>query len=419
MLAAGVLALAILAISAGATLFRETLISALAWENQLELERGSNSLQADIAPDGSLWVLVESEDPYSAKLQQLQEGTVIQTVKLADDPLLRAALERNDGEVGSFSSMTIDSSGKLWLNMGSSETVSWDGERWSVVTAATAGETRVEEMEFGAGIVWALLSNQSGLLAIDPISGESREYSLEFEFSDGPVELLPDMISAAHDGGIVVAGVMNPGGIGLLSLDLNGNPSVLTFIPDPKSVGARKIQHVSGDAKGQIHLIFEFAEPCSNGFRRVKSGTRLANALWVWRDLAYEANCSLRAGSDSIAVDPLGRTWVGNNKDGVHVFEAPSRAPLDAPLEPSMLYTEDNSGFNGRDLNQMRTGQILAASSFGRELVSIDATQEELPAPLPAPLVWLLANSSLIYIFMIPLIVISVWRLNKANFGKE
>jgi hypothetical protein len=47
MLVAGVLALTILAISVGATLFRKTLISALAWESQLELEQGMNLLQAE------------------------------------------------------------------------------------------------------------------------------------------------------------------------------------------------------------------------------------------------------------------------------------------------------------------------------------------------------------------------------------
>jgi hypothetical protein len=415
----GILALGILGIAAAATLFRETLLSDLAWESQLELERGSKLLQAEIAPDGSLWVLVEQQDPYSAEIRQFENGEAIQSAKLADDPILRAALERNDGQISFFSSMAIDNSGKLWLNLGSGETVSWDGERWTSAAGATGSETRVEELKFGAASLWALLSSQSGLLAIDPRTGESRPYPLEFEFPDGSVELLPDMLSASHDGGIVVAGAMNPVGLGLLSLDLNGNPSVLTFIPDPKSVGARKLLHVTGDGKGQIHLIYEFAEPCSNGFRRIKSGTRLADAQWVWRDLAYEADCSVRAGSDSIAVDPLGRTWIESSENGVYVFEAPSHQPLDGPLEPSIHYTEENSGFNGRELVQMPTGRILTASTFGRELVSIDAAQEELPAPLPEPLAWLIANSSLILFLTIPLLGILIWRQNKANFGRN
>jgi hypothetical protein len=145
----------------------------------------------------------------------------------------------------------------------------------------------------------------------------------------------------------------------------------------------------------------------------------VASDYCVWRDLAYEADCSAGTGSDSIAVDAWGRTWIENSVTGVYVFEPPGPTPPDAALEPSMFYTEDNSGFNGDELSQMRTGPILAASTFGRELVSINATQQELPAPLPEPLVWLLANSSLILFLAIPLIGILVWRQNKANFGRE
>jgi len=160
-------------------------------------------------------------------------------------------------------------------------------------------------------------------------------------------------------------------------------------------------------------------EPCLGGFRRVKSGTRVASDYWVWRELAYEADCSIRSGSDSIAVDALGRTWIENSVNGVYVFEPPGPVPLNAPLEPSMIYTEENSGFNGRELSQGRTGQILAASIFGRELVTINASQKDLPAPLPEPLAWVIANSSLIFFLAIPLLVILVWRQNKANFGRD
>jgi hypothetical protein len=415
MLALGILALAILGIAAAATLFRETLLSDLAWKNQVELERGWRLLQAEVAPDGSIWVLAEHQEPYSAEIQQHEDGEAIQTAKLADEPKLRSVLEENDGEIGFFSTMAIDNSGKVWLNLGSGQTVSWDGERWSSVTGATAGETRVEELVFGGASVWALLDGQSGLLAIDPRTGESREYLLEFDLSEGPVELSPDMISATLEGGILVAGTMNPGGLGLLGLDSNGNPSVLSFIPDPESVGASRIQHIAGDARGKIHLIYALEEPCLDGLRRVKSGTRVASEYWVWRDLAYEADCSIRSESDSIAVDALGRTWIENSVNGVYVFEPPGPVPLNAPLEPSMIYTEENSGFNGHELSQGRTGQILATSIFGRELVTINASQRELPAPLPEPLAWVIANSSLIFFFAIPLLVILVWRQTKAN----
>jgi len=419
MLAVGIIALAILGIAAAATLFRVTLLSDLAWNNQVELERGWRLLQAEVAPDGSIWVLAEHQEPYSAEIRQYEDGEAVQTAKLADEPILRAVLEENDGEIGFFSTMTIDNSGKPWLNLGSGQTVSWDGERWSPATGAIAGETRVEQLEFGAATVWALLSGQSGLLAIDPETGESQEYLLKFDLAEGPVELWPDMISATLEGGILVAGKMNPGGFGLLGLDSAGNASVLSFIPNPESVGASRIQHLAGDARGKIHLIYGMEEPCLGGFRRVKSGTRVASNYWVWRDLAYEADCSIRSGSDSFAVDALGRTWIENPVNGVHVFAPPGPGLLNAPLQPSMIYTEENSGFNGHGLSQGQTGQILAASIFGRELATINAAQSDLPAPLPEPLAWVIANSSLILFFAIPLLVILVWRQNKANFGRE
>lgn len=419
MLAISILALGILGISAGATIFRETLLSDLAWNNQVELERGWRLLQAEVAPDGSIWVLGEQQEPYSAEIRHYEDGEATQTAKLADEPILRAVLEENDGEIGFFSSMAIDDSGKLWLNLGSGQIVSWDGERWSSTTGATAGETRIEELEFGSATVWALLSGQSGLLAIDPGTGESREYLLKFDLPEGPVELLPDMISATLEGGILVAGTMNPSGIGLLGLDSSGNASVLSFIPNPESVGASKIQHLAGDARGKIHLIYGMEEPCLGGLRRVKSGTRVASDYWVWRDLAYEADCSIRSGSDSFAVDALGRTWIENSVNGVYVFAPPGPGLLNAPLQPSMIYTEENSGFNGHGLSQGRTGQILAASTFGRELATIKASQRDLPAPLPEPLAWVIANSGLILFLAIPLIGILVWRQNKANFGRE
>ena len=419
MLAIGIVALTILGIAAAATLFRETLLSDLAWNNQVELERGWRLLQAEVAPDGSIWVLAEHQEPYSAEIRQYEDGEAIQTAKLADEPILRAVLEENDGEIGFFSSMAIDNSGRVWLNPGSGQTVSWDGERWSSTTGATAGEARVEELEFGAATVWVLLSGQSGLLAIDPGTGESREYLLEFDLPEGPVELRPDMISATLEGGFLVAGTMSPGGLGLLGLDSNGNASVLSFIPNPESVGASRIQHLTGDARGKIHLIYALEEPCLDGLRRVKSGTRVASDYWVWRDLAYEADCSISSGSDSFAVDALGRTWIENSVSGVHVFAPPGPGLLNAPLQPSMIYSEENSGFNGHGLSQGRTGQILAASIFGRELDAINASQSELPAPLPEPLAWVIANSSLIFFFAIPLFVILVWRQNKANFGRD
>ena len=419
MLVIGILALAILGIAAAATLFRETLLSDLAWNNQVELEPGWLLLQAELAPDGSIWVLAEHQEPYSAEIRQYEDGEAIQTAKLADEPILRAVLEENDGEIGFFSTMAIDNSGKLWLNLGSGQTVSWDGEQWSSATGATAGGNRVEDLEYGAATVWALLSDQGGLLAIDPSTGESREYLLKFDLPEGPVELWPDMISATLEGGILVAGTMNPGGLGLLGLDSNGDASVLSFIPNPESVGASRIQHLAGDARGKIHLIYGMEKPCLGGFRRVKSGTRVASDYWVWRDLAYEADCSIRSGSDSFAVDALGRTWIENSVNGVYVFAPPGPGLLNAPLQPSMIYTEENSGFSGHGLSQGRTGQILAASISGRELVTINASQRDLPAPLPEPLAWVIANSSLILLFAIPLIGILVWRQNKANFGRE
>ncbi len=417
MLAIGIVALTILGIAAAATLFRETLLSDLAWNNQVELEHGWQLLQAEVAPDGSIWVLAEHQEPYSAEIRQYEDGEAVQTAKLADEPNLRAILEQNDGEIGFFSTMAIDNSGRVWLNLGSGQTVSWDGERWSSATGATAGEARVDELEFGAATVWALLSGQSGLLTIDPGTGESREYLLKFDLPEGPVELWPDMISATLEGGILVAGTMNPGGFGLLGLDSAGNASVLSFIPNPESVGATSIQHFAGDARGKIHLIYGMEEPCLGGFRRVKSGTRVASDYWVWRDLAYEADCSIRSGSDSFAVDALGRTWIENSMNGVHVFAPPGPGLLNAPLQPSMIYTIENSGFNGHGLSQGRTGQILAASIFGRELVTINASQRELPAPLPEPLAWLIANSSLIFFFAIPLLVILIWRQGKFRKG--
>jgi len=114
-------------------------------------------------------------------------------------------------------------------------------------------------------------------------------------------------------------------------------------------------------------------------------------------------------------VDALGRTWIENSASGVHVFAPPGPGLLNAPLQPSMIYSEENSGFNGHGLSQGRTGQILAASIFGRELDAINASQSELPAPLPEPLAWVIANSSLIFFFAIPLLVALVWRQNKAN----
>ncbi len=419
MLAVGIIALTILGIAAAPTLFRETLLSDLAWKSQVELERGWRLLQADVAPDGSIWVLAEYRERFSAEIQQYEDGEAVQTVKLADEPMLRAVLEQSDGQIGLFSSMAIDNSSRVWLNLGSGQTLSWDGERWSSATGATGGEARVEELEFGAASVWALLSGQSGLLAIDPSSGESREYLLEFDFPEGPVELQPDMISATLEGGILIAGSMNPGGFGLLGLDSAGNASVLSFIPDPESVGASRVQHLAGDARGKIHLIYGMEEPCLGGFRRVKSGTRVASDYWVWRDLAYEADCSLRNGSESFAVDALGRTWIATSANGVYVFAPPGPGPLNAPLQPSMIYTEENSGFNGHGLSEGRTGQILASSIFGRELVTINASQRELPAPLPEPLAWVIANSSLIFFFAIPLLAILVWRQYKANFRRD
>ena len=419
MLAIGIVALAILGMAAGATLFRERLLSDLAWNNQVELERGWRLLQAEVAPDGSMWVLAEHQEPYSAEIRQYEGGEAVQSATLADDPNLRAVLEENNGEIGFLSAMAIDNSGRVWLNLGSGQTVSWDGERWSSTTGGTAGEARVEELEFGAATVWALLSDQSGLIAIEPSTGESREYGLKFDLPEGPVELWPDMISATLEGGILVAGTMNPGAFGLLGLDSAGNAFVLSFIPDPGSVGATSIQHLAGDARGKIHLIYGMEEPCLGGFRRVKSGTRVASDYWVWRDLAYEADCSIRSGSDSFAVDALGRTWIENPVNGVHVFAPPGPGLLNAPLQPSMIYTIENSGFNGRGLSQGRTGQILAASIFGRELVTINASQRELPAPLPEPLAWVIASASLIFFFAIPFLVILVWRQYKANFGRD
>ncbi len=66
MLAIGIVALTILGVAAAATLFRETLLSDLAWNNQVELERGWRLLQAEVAPDGSIWVLKEHQEPFSA-----------------------------------------------------------------------------------------------------------------------------------------------------------------------------------------------------------------------------------------------------------------------------------------------------------------------------------------------------------------
>ena len=285
-----------------------------------------------------------TRSPYSAEIRQYEDGETIQSAKLADEPNLRAVLEETDGEIGILSSMAIDDSGKVWLNLGSGQTVSWDGERWSSATGGTAGEARVEELEFGAATVWALLSDQSDLIAIEPSTGESREYGLKFDLPEGPVELWPDMISATLEGGILVAGTMNPGGFGLLGLDSVGNASVLSFIPDPGSVGATSIQHLAGDARGKIHLIYGMEEPCLGGFRRVKSGSRVASDYWVWRDLAYEADCSIRDGSDSFAVDALGRTWIENSVNGVHVFALPGPGLLNAPLQPLMIYTERKLG---------------------------------------------------------------------------
>jgi len=138
LLAIGIVALTILGIAAAATFFRETLLSDLAWNNQVELERGWRLLQAEVAPDGSIWVLAEHQEPYSAEIRQYEDGEVIQTTKLADEPILRAVLEENDGEIGLFSTMAIDNSGRVWLNPGSGQTVSWDGEQWSSATGGTA-----------------------------------------------------------------------------------------------------------------------------------------------------------------------------------------------------------------------------------------------------------------------------------------
>jgi hypothetical protein len=417
-LALSIILFLVMIIGAGSLFLSEALLKNVAWTRQFELDREQRLRLAAAAPDGSIWMLVEGDQPNSEELMRVAGGEIVERMRLADIPIMEPIFDLRDGVVSLGASMTVDEIGRLWLNLSSNETYSWDGRQWSSARTASDSGLSADELEYGAGAIWASLLGSSGLVEVDPATGSSENYPLEFEFPEVSVEFSPYMINSAHDGGLVSAGNMNPGGLGLLYFASDGEPSLLTFIPKPESIEEWRLQHVAVDAEGQMHVLFQSSDVCADGIRRVRSGSRLVDTEWIWRDLAFEADCSGSANSDSLAVDPWGRTWVETFDSGVHVFESPSHGQFDEPIEPIVTYSHSNSGLPSPSEIQSDGGLMLAVRGFGGELASIDTTQGELPAPLPGPIAWFIGNSYIIYVLIIPIIAIMAWRQNKINFRR-
>lgn len=387
----------------------------VAWETVYALGEDSESLASAAGSDGSIWVVSERDGIDSADLSRFIDGELQETIRSEDHPVLQGAIDELGG-ASYVQSLLVDELDQVWLLFrAGGELYKWNGTEWSQERPIFEGKQyQPDELQIGTGKIWGSRLEAGSIMSIDPASGEVDGLTLSMDVDEGRVvELAPKFLAGMPDGGLLVSGPINFGGDGVLRFDAEQSVTLFTSVISQPLDPSWRLRLASGDIDGNIHVLYTNRDACEDDERIIRLGTRFQSSQWLWNELVFEDDCE-GPYQESFMIDSKGRLWAQSGSTGVHVFATPAAKAVNSAMRPIANYRTSNSGYNGMPI-ELVGDQILAVNPFEGNAVGIDASNPELPHPVPRLFEPLFRAPFLIAFLLLPILFGIIWIQRRPN----
>jgi len=387
----------------------------VAWEAVYALGEDSEPLASAADSEGAIWVLSERDGIDSADMSRFINGELQETIRSEDHPILQGAIDELGG-ASYIQSLLVDDLDQLWLLFrAGGELYKWDGTEWTHELPIFKGKQyQPDEIQLGTGKVWGTRLETGAIMSIDPASGEVDGLTLNMDVEEGRVvELAPKFLASMPDGGLLISGPINFGGDGILQFDAEQTVTLFTSVINQPVDPSWQLRMASGDIDGNIHVLYTNRDACEDGERLIRLGTRFQSSQWLWNELVFEDDC-VGPYQESFIIDLKGRLWAQSGSTGVYVFASPAAKQANSAMQPIASYSTSNSGYNGMPI-ELVGDQVLAVNPFEGNAVGIDASNPELPHPVPRLFEPLFIAPFLIAFLLLPVLFGIIWIHQRPN----